>query len=49
MASASARPRVVIPAPANQNRAPLASRLARVAALAAGLAIAAWLLLAASS
>ena len=43
--TASAGPaRVTVPAPANQNRAPLARRLARIAALVICAAIAVWLL-----
>ena len=43
--AAAARPaRVVIPAPANQNRPPLALRLARAFLLVAGVALAVWLI-----
>jgi len=43
-ATPPAAARVVIPSPANENRAPLALRIARIAALVACVAITVWLL-----
>ena len=43
-ASPPAASRIVIPSPANENRAPLALRILRIAALVACVAVAVWLL-----
>jgi hypothetical protein len=42
--SPQAASRIVIPSPANENRAPLALRILRIAALVATVAVAVWLL-----